>query len=247
MKFQLVSAKPRILASTASPSTGRKFSFLVLSELLVKATCPSITVTSVLPKRILLLALTRLPAPMAVAFTRLPADTSALDPLAVLLLPVVLFASAAFPLAVLALPVVLPESAKVPLAVLLAPVVLPESAKCPLAVLLKPVVLPESAACPLAVLALPVVLFWSAPDPPAVFPKASLSSLFGGAPQLSVPPNMRMRPAIPNAFPQTFFMGASSYAVIAAHPKDAVADDADVNKARDVADGGAPRAVVLPR
>jgi len=230
MKFQLVSAKPRILASTASPSTGRKFSFLVLSELLVKATCPSITVTAVLPKRILLLALTRLPAPMAVAFTRLPADTSALDPLAVLLLPVVLFASAAFPLAVLALPVVLPESAKVPLAVLLAPVVLP-----------------ESAACPLAVLALPVVLFWSAPDPPAVFPKASLSSLFGGAPQLSVPPNMRMRPAIPNAFPQTFFMGASSYAVIAAHPKDAVADDADVNKARDVADGGAPRAVVLPR
>src|SRR6516225_2705337 len=230
MKFQLVSAKPRILASTASPSTGRKFSFLVLSELLVKATCPSITVTAVLPKRILLLALTRLPAPMAVAFTRLPADTSALDPLAVLALPVVLFASAAFPLAVLALPVVLPESAKVPLAVLLAPVVLP-----------------ESAACPLAVLALPVVLFWSAPDPPAVFPKASLSSLFGGAPQLSVPPNMRMRPAIPNAFPQTFFMGASSYAVIAAHPKDAVADDADVNKARDVADGGAPRAVVLPR
>src|SRR5215831_2871409 len=213
MKFQLVSAKPRILASTASPSTGRKFSFLVLSELLVKATCPSITVTSVLPKRILLLALTRLPAPMAVAFTRLPADTSALDPLAVLLLPVVLL----------------------------------ESAACPLAVLLKPVVLPESAECPLAVLALPVVLFWSAPDPPAVFPKASLSSLFGGAPQLSVPPNMRMRPAIPNAFPQTFFMGASSYAVIAAHPKDAVADDADVNKARDVADGGAPRAVVLPR
>src|SRR6516164_8051224 len=209
MKFQLVSAKPRILASTASPSTGRKFSFLVLSELLVKATCPSITVTAVLPKRILLLALTRLPAPMAVAFTRLPADTSALDPLAVLLLPVVLFASAACPLAVLALPVVLPESAKVPLAVLLAPVVLF-----------------ASAACPLAVLALPVVLFWSAPDPPAVFPKASLSSLFGGAPQLSVPPNMRMRPAIPNAFPQTFFMGASSYAVIAAHPKDAVADDA---------------------
>jgi len=42
-------------------------------------------------------------------------------------------------------------------------------------------------------------------------------------------------------------MGASSYAVIAANPKDAFADDADVNKALDVADGGAPRAVVLPR
>ena len=32
MKFQLDSSKPRIFPSTASPSTGWKFSFLVLSE-----------------------------------------------------------------------------------------------------------------------------------------------------------------------------------------------------------------------
>ena len=48
----------RIFPSTASPSTGWKFSFLVLSELAVNATCPSITVTAVLPRRTLLLALT---------------------------------------------------------------------------------------------------------------------------------------------------------------------------------------------
>ena len=40
MKFQLVSAKPRIFVSTSSPSTGWKFSFFVLSELLVNATDP---------------------------------------------------------------------------------------------------------------------------------------------------------------------------------------------------------------
>ena len=40
MKFQLVSSKPRIFASTSSPSTGRKFSFLFLSELLVNGTSP---------------------------------------------------------------------------------------------------------------------------------------------------------------------------------------------------------------
>ena len=39
MKFQLVSSKPRIFPSTSSPSTGWKFSFLVLSEGKVNATC----------------------------------------------------------------------------------------------------------------------------------------------------------------------------------------------------------------
>src|SRR5882724_3831457 len=58
MKFQLESSKPRIFPSTSSPSTGWKFSFLVLSELAVNATCPSITVTAAFPRRILLLALT---------------------------------------------------------------------------------------------------------------------------------------------------------------------------------------------
>ena len=38
MKFQLDSSKPRIFPSTASPSTGLKFSFLVLSEGKVNAT-----------------------------------------------------------------------------------------------------------------------------------------------------------------------------------------------------------------
>src|SRR6516162_1986980 len=99
----------------------------------------------------------------------------------------------------------------------------------------------------MAVLLKPVVVFWSAPVPLAVFRAASLSSLFGGAPQLGVPPSMRMRPAITNAFPQTLFMGASSYAVIAANRKDAVADEADVNEGLDVVDGGAPRAVALQR
>src|SRR6516165_7085123 len=121
------------------------------------------------------------------------------------------------------------------------------SALVPMAVLEPPVVLAESAPAPSAVLAAPVVLFWSAPDPPAVFPKASLSSLFGGAPQLGVPPSMKTRPMSTNAFPQILFMDSSSYAVIAANRKDALADDADVNEARDVAAGGAPRAVVLQR
>src|SRR5215467_14736642 len=53
MKFQLVSSKPRIFPSTSSPSTGSKFSFLVLSELAVNATCPSITATRTFPRRIL--------------------------------------------------------------------------------------------------------------------------------------------------------------------------------------------------
>ena len=40
MKFQLDSSKPRIFPSTASPSTGWKFSFLVLSELASKRHLP---------------------------------------------------------------------------------------------------------------------------------------------------------------------------------------------------------------
>ena len=107
MKFQLESSKPRIFPSTASPSTGWKFSFLVLSEGKVNATCPSITVTAVFPKRILLLALTLAPLPIAVALVRFPVDTLAENPMAVLLLPVVLLKSALRPLAVLAVPVVL--------------------------------------------------------------------------------------------------------------------------------------------
>src|SRR5215831_7802250 len=53
----------------------------------------------------------------------------------------------------------------------------------------------------------------TAPVPPAVFPAASLTSLFGGAPQLGVPPSMRMRLAITKASLQTLFMGSSSYEV----------------------------------
>src|SRR5262245_11162075 len=124
MKFQLDSAKPRILPSTASPSTGWKFSFLVLSDTAVNATCPSITVTAVLPRRILLLALTTAKAPIAVALVRFPAATLVKAPLAVLRPPVVLLRSALAPLAVLSLPVVLLSSAWNPLAVLESPAVL---------------------------------------------------------------------------------------------------------------------------
>ena len=107
MKFQLDSSKPRIFPSTASPSTGWKFSFLVLSEGKVNATCPSITVTPAFPRRILLLELTVAPLPIAVALVRFPADTSASNPMAVFWLPVVLLKSELTPLAVSKLPVVL--------------------------------------------------------------------------------------------------------------------------------------------
>ena len=116
MKFQLDSSKPRIFPNTASPSTGWKFSFLVLSELAVNATGPSITETEPFPSRILLLAVTMAPLPIAVALFRFPADTSAKAPMAVFCLPVVLLRSASDPLAVLPPPVVLPVSAKIPLA-----------------------------------------------------------------------------------------------------------------------------------
>jgi len=72
------------------------------------------------------------------------------NPLALLLLPVVLPPSAPLPLAVLELPVVLSMSAKVPLAVLRLPVVLLKSALSPMALLLLPVVLPPSESTPLA-------------------------------------------------------------------------------------------------
>ncbi len=57
-------------------------------------TCPSMTVTEVLPSRILLLALTEAPFPMAVAFVKSALSTSAWYPMAVLLLPVSLLANA---------------------------------------------------------------------------------------------------------------------------------------------------------
>ena len=107
MKFQLVSSKPRIFPSTSSPSTGLKFSFLVLSETAVNGTCPSITVTKMFPRRTLLLALTKAFAPIAVALVRSPVDTSAETPMAVLESPVVLLLNAVTPMAVLPLPVVL--------------------------------------------------------------------------------------------------------------------------------------------
>jgi hypothetical protein len=141
MKFQLDRSKPRIFPSTSSPSTGWKFSFLVLSETAVNATCPSITVTVLFPRRILLLALTKAEKPIAVALVRFPADTLAPAPRAVLLVPVVLLSSASNPRAVLLLPVVLSWSAPPPLAVLKLPVVLLKSAFGPLAVLRLPVVL----------------------------------------------------------------------------------------------------------
>src|SRR5689334_17804076 len=72
MKFQLVSSKSRIFLRTSSPSTGWKFSFLVLSELAVNATCPSITVTKVLPRRTLLLALTMAFAPDSRSIEQIP-------------------------------------------------------------------------------------------------------------------------------------------------------------------------------
>ena len=91
MKFQLESSNRRIFPSTSSPSTGWKFSFLVLSEVKVNATCPSITVTAAFPRRILLLALT----PATIADSRsvgqIPRSTHRLaNPMAVLSLPVVL-------------------------------------------------------------------------------------------------------------------------------------------------------------
>src|SRR5262249_798643 len=69
---------------------------------------------------------------------------------------------------------------------------------------------------------MPVVLLKSAPDPPAVFALASLTSLFGGPPQLDVPPSMRMRPAITNALPQTLFMGSFSYEVQGCYARECV-------------------------
>ena len=77
---------------------------MVLSEATVNATWPSITVTAAFPRRILLLALTMAPVPIAVALVRFPADTLATNPMAVLLLPVVLLKSAPTPLAVLCCP-----------------------------------------------------------------------------------------------------------------------------------------------
>src|SRR5215510_2220662 len=137
MKFQLDSSKPRIFSSTSSPSTGWKFSFLILSETekIIAPFGPSITVTALFPRRILLLALTVAPLPIAVALVRFPEDKLALNPMAMLLLPVVLLTRALSPVAVLALPVVLLASALTPVAVLLVPVVLLRSAKAPLAVL----------------------------------------------------------------------------------------------------------------
>src|SRR5262245_33272733 len=134
MKFQLVSSKPRIFRSTSSPSTDWKFSFWVLSDMLLNATCPSILVTAAFPKRTLLLALTTAPAPIAVALVKSLADTLARDPMAVFWLPVVLIVSAKTPMAVLLSPVVLLLSALTPLAVLERPVVLSLSALAPLAV-----------------------------------------------------------------------------------------------------------------
>ena len=65
-------------------------SFLsLLSDALVKATCPSIMVTAVLPSLILSLALTCALNPMAVAFVRLSKLTLALLPIAVFWTPVV--------------------------------------------------------------------------------------------------------------------------------------------------------------
>ena len=182
MKFQLDSSKPRIFPSTASPSTGWKFSFLVLSEVAVNATCPSITVTLVFPRRILLLASTTAPAPIAVPLVRFPlpngnfpgsgiagtSTTWALAPMAVLSLPVRFKESALDPMAVLLFPVRLKESVLDPTAVLSLPAVLLNSALTPLAVLAKPMVFLASAAIPLAVFCLPVVLLKSALTPLAV-------------------------------------------------------------------------------
>src|SRR5437764_1288665 len=75
---------------------------------------------------------------MAVALVKLPVETSALTPTAVLSEPVVLLRSAPNPLAVLLLPAVLLKSALSPLAVLLLPVVLLKTALYPIAVLLRP-------------------------------------------------------------------------------------------------------------
>src|SRR5438034_348022 len=75
------------------------------------------TVTLELPRRILLLAFTRAPAPMAVALIKSPAETLALNPIAVLSVPVVLLVSARYPLAVFEVPVGLLWSAPYPMAV----------------------------------------------------------------------------------------------------------------------------------
>ena len=93
--------------------------------------------------------------------------SSAPEPNAVLLPPVVFSLSALAPLPVLSLPV-LPDSAPAPKAALLSPVVLLNSAPLPLAVLLEPMALFCSAVAPLAVLLSPEMLLSSAVAPLAV-------------------------------------------------------------------------------
>ena len=139
---------------------------LVLSELLVNGTCPSITVTAVLPKRILLLALTRVLKPMAVALTRLPADTSAPYPMAVLSLPVVLFKNLGSAGGVFGARGSVEEREGAAGGVVEARGGAEERLEA-VAVLSEPVVFFKSAPYPMAVLSLPMVLF-SAGSPLAV-------------------------------------------------------------------------------
>src|SRR5262249_4565289 len=190
MKFQLDSSKPRIFPNTSSPSTGWKFSSWVLSELKVNGTCPSKSMTIGFPRPILVLALTSAdsrsisqiprrnigsgPDGGIVVARGVARERS--NPLALLLLPVVLPPSTPLPLAVLELPVVLSMSAKVPLAVLELPVVLSMSAKVPLAGLRLPVVLLKSALSPMALLLLPGVLPPSESTPLAPFKLLGIDS-----------------------------------------------------------------------
>lgn len=83
MKFQLVRLRPPIFLSTSSPSTGLKFSFWFRSVVAVRPPWASRIVIKALSRRILSLALTMAPAPMAVALVKLPAETLAPNPLAV--------------------------------------------------------------------------------------------------------------------------------------------------------------------
>ncbi len=94
---------------------------------------------------------------------------SALTPVAVLALPVVLFWRALAPMAVLPPPLVLLKSATSPTAVLKSALVLFWRALVPTAVLNSPVLL-KSASAPTAVLLLPAVRAWRAKSPIAVLP-----------------------------------------------------------------------------
>src|SRR5215813_5243569 len=113
MKFQLDSSKPRIFPNTSSPSTGWKFSSWVLSELKVNGTCPSMTMTTVFPRRILSLALT---CADSRSISQIPRRDIGSGPDGGIVVARGVARERSNPLALMLLPVVLPPSESTPLA-----------------------------------------------------------------------------------------------------------------------------------